>query len=94
MIFEWDDQKAEINLKKHGIHFTKAVNAFFDERALEIMDPDSPTEERWVLLGRASEQGVLVVVYCERELPDRIRIISARKASLLERKNYSFRGCL
>ncbi|WP_367276350.1 BrnT family toxin [uncultured Bdellovibrio sp.] len=58
------------------------------------MDFESSDEERWVRIGRSSKSKVLVVVYCERINPERIRIISARSATKHEEKQYSFRGFL
>ena len=53
--FEWDERKAEVNAKKHGVSFEEARSAFFDERARLIDDPDhSEDEERFILLGLSS----------------------------------------
>lgn len=92
MEFEWDDNKAEINLKKHGVRFTEAATIWLDQNALEISDPDhSINEERWIRLGFSKSARVLVVVYVEKIEGARIRIISARKANRLEIEEYSSR---
>jgi uncharacterized DUF497 family protein len=85
--YEWDPKKASGNLQKHGIHFSDAVTAFADEMALRIPDQDSGAfEERFILLGMGSPGQLLAVVYTWRG--DRIRIISARKATAGERRAY------
>ncbi len=85
--FEWDPQKAESNLKKHGISFEEASTAFKDPLSLTIADPlHSDDENRYVLIGVAFNKRTLVVVHTEME--DYIRIISARKATKKERKYY------
>ncbi len=85
MCYEWDPQKAEINLKKHGIDFADAVTVFSDELALTIEDP-TPHEERFITVGLDAFARVLVVVYTWRG--DTIRIISARSATRRERNQY------
>ena len=87
--FEWDASKASANLKKHGISFDQARTVFFDENAKLIDDPDhSDDEERFVLLGLSSSLKVVLVCHCYREQGNVIRIISARKASTQESKQY------
>lgn len=86
MTFEWDEDKNSKNDIKHGIRFEEAVFVFEDPMALEMRDPYA-LEERYVLLGASPSRGILVVVYCER-YKDIIRIISARKATKLERRQY------
>jgi len=89
--FEWDDRKAAANRRKHGVTFEEARTVFFDENALLIPDPDhEPHEERFVLLGLSSALRALVVCHCCR-LGTTIRIISARKATRLERREYELR---
>ena len=84
--FEWDARKATANEKKHGISFDEARTVFFDENAKLIDDPDhSNDEDRFVLLGLSSS---LKVCHCYREEGNVIRIISARKASPHESKQY------
>jgi len=85
MDYQWDVQKARSNLRKHGITFADAVSVFADERALTISD-DYPREDRYVTIGMDAFGRVLVVVFIWRE--EVIRIISARKATAQERKQY------
>ncbi|WP_374030125.1 BrnT family toxin [Bdellovibrio bacteriovorus] len=95
MYFEWDNDKADSNFKKHGVRFSEASSVFHDLNALEIFDPDnSSSEERWIRLGRSSKSRLIVVVYCERASPERVRIISARLATKKEARYYSIRGVL
>ena len=87
--FEWDARKSSVNKKKHGISFEEARTVFFDENAKLINDPDhSEDEERFVLLGVSSSLKVMLVCHCYREEGNVVRIISARKASTLESKQY------
>lgn len=87
--FEWDPKKAVSNEKKHGVSFEEARTVFFDENAKLIDDPDhSEDEDRFVLLGISSTLRVMVVCHCYREQGNLIRIISARKASAHESKQY------
>ena len=83
--YQWDSGKARSNFKKHGVRFADVVAVFEDELALTILD-DHPHEERYVTLGRDFLGRIIVVVYTWRE--DEIRIISARKATSRERKEY------
>jgi uncharacterized protein len=91
--FEWDPGKARANLRKHGISFEEAETAFADEYALVMPDPDhsSAYEERLVLIGLSVGLRVLVVVHCELENGDVIRLISARRATRSERAQYGAR---
>lgn len=83
--FEWDEEKARINMKKHGIPFELASKVFLDERRIEIFDEvHSIDEERYITIGMAGE--VLFVVYTERT--PCIRLISARLATPRERSIY------
>jgi len=87
--FEWDSRKDAANRKKHGVSFAEAKTAFFDENARVIADPDhSKEEDRFILLGLSSQLRLLVVCHCYREAQDTVRIISARKASRTERREY------
>ena len=85
MEFEWDSNKAISNFKKHGVDFADAVIVLEDERAITIPD-DYSDEERFITVGMDSFGRILVVVYTWRE--NRIRIISARKATTKEIKQY------
>ncbi len=82
--FEWDDDKAWINLEKHDVSFELARCVFDDPNLDERLD-DDPDEERWAATGMAKDQ-VLVVIYVERA--GRTRIISARRASKHEQARY------
>ena len=87
---EWDQRKAVLNLKKHGVSFDDAQTVFSDERARLIDDPDhSEVEERFLLLGLSNSLRLLVVAHCYRAEGNVIRIISARKATREEQRFYS-----
>ena len=85
--FEWNADKAEDNLKKHGVGFEEAARAFADPLSRTISDPDhSEEEDRFILLGQGPTGRLLVVVHTE--IGDTIRIISARLAAAHERRDY------
>ena len=86
MDYEWDQNKAISNHQKHGVRFADAVAVFSDEFALTIAD-DFADEQRFISLGADVFGTLLVVVYTWRS-EDRIRIISARKATRQERLQY------
>lgn len=87
LIFEWDDEKAAANLKKHGVSFGEATEVFYDPNALADYDPEhSDEEDRFFIIGLSSRL-LLYVVYAERD-DAAVRIISARKADKAERENY------
>jgi uncharacterized DUF497 family protein len=87
LLFEWDSEKAKRNIKLHGISFDEASTAFGDSLSLTIYDPlHSDKEDRFVLIGNSYKNRLLVVVHTERG--NKIRIISARKATKKERKQY------
>lgn len=87
--FEWDEKKNEINKKKHKISFEEAKTVFYDEEALLIEDPEhSSEEERFIILGLSKKANLLVVCHCYRASETVIRIISARKATKTEEKQY------
>lgn len=86
MRFEWDPRKAAINLAKHGVSFEEASSVFGDPLAVTIRDPlHSSGEVRFVTLGQSSKGHVVVVVHTDRDV---IRIISARRATPRERREY------
>ena len=86
--FVWDKSKASLNKRKHGISFEEAQTVFYDENAIEYFDPDhSENEDRFIMLGFSFKLRMLVVCYCMRT-GNTIRIISARKATRHEAKNY------
>lgn len=87
--FEWDENKNEINKRKHKISFEEAQTVFYDEQALVIDDPEhSEMEERFIILGLSKKANLLVVCHCYRDSDSVIRIISARKATKSEIKQY------
>jgi uncharacterized DUF497 family protein len=91
MGFEWDDAKATSNLRKHGVSFDDAVTVFDDPLAVTRDDPDHSEDElRFVTIG-SSKAGHLLVV-CHSDRPDRIRLISARKANRRERRYHEGTG--
>ena len=90
MNFEWDEDKAEANLKKHKISFEEAKTVFADPFAITIVDPkNSIDENRYIDIGASAGGKVIVVSYTERER--QIRLISCRKAAKNERKIYEER---
>ena len=84
--FEWDSRKAAANLAKHEVDFNFAKAVFFDFAALTEVDDSDPAEERRKTIGLAAGN-VLVVVHTEPVI-DVIRIISARKATRREEREY------
>ena len=86
--FDWDPVKAKSNYQKHGVTFTEAMSCFYDPMHILIDDPESSTHEsRLILIGVSGKLRVIVVVHLD--VPDeKIRIISARKATKTERKQY------
>ena len=89
--FEWDDTKAQKNIKKHGVSFEEACTVFYDDQAILFDDPEhSHDEERFNLLGISEETNMLIVCHCVRGVDDEIiRIISARKATKTETDYYN-----
>ena len=86
--FEWDDRKADENFAKHGVSFLLARQSFDDPHYFEELDPD-PNEERFNRICASTANGrerILVVTFTERA--QRIRIISARKATSHEQRTY------
>ncbi|MDI6740947.1 MAG: BrnT family toxin [Candidatus Edwardsbacteria bacterium] len=89
--FEWDEEKAKRNIKKHRVSFDEAISVFLDPLAITIPDPDhSVDEQRYIDIGSSDKDRILVVVYTERR--SNIRIISCRKADAPEREIYEERG--
>ncbi len=87
--FEWDDKKSKTNIKKHGISFEEATTVFYDEQAIEFYDDEhSEWEDRFLMLGLSNRLNLLIVCHCYRESNNKIRIISARKATKNESKYY------
>ena len=87
--FEWDDRKAEINLRKHQVSFQEAATVFDDKLGVVIDDLEHSWDEpRQILIGTSALSKVLLVIYVDRLLlngRERYRIISARKATPSER---------
>ncbi|MBI1880474.1 MAG: BrnT family toxin [Chloroflexi bacterium] len=84
--FEWDEDKAQSNIQKHGVTFEEAAEVFFDpfyQTGDASVDDD---EQRDFIIGYTFSQRILLVVYIERD--ERTRIISARPATRIERKLY------
>jgi len=87
--FEWDENKARSNLKKHGVSFEEAETVFYDENAIEFYDDEhSEWEDRFLLLGISHRMRLLLICHVYREKNGVIRIISARKATKNEAKHY------
>jgi uncharacterized DUF497 family protein len=86
-LFEWNSRKALLNMQKHAVSFGEAMTVFLDPLSLTIADPlHSDAEERFVIIGESIKKRLLVVVHSDRK--EKIRIISARRATLQERKRY------
>ena len=87
LTFEWDKNKAEENLRKHGVGFEETKTVFNDPFSITIYDPDHSTDEdRYIDVGLSSRGRILVVSYTERG--ENIRLISSREANRRERKDY------
>jgi uncharacterized DUF497 family protein len=90
VVYEWDAAKAKANLHKHGVSFEEAATVFLDPLALTFSDPDhSGEEEREITIGHTRRQPVVLVSHCQRG--NRVRIISARKATRREHHQYEER---
>jgi uncharacterized DUF497 family protein len=86
--FEWDFNKANSNLQKHDVSFHQAISAFQDPDAIEFEDlAHSQREERFKLLG-LSDAAILIIVFTVRDAGEIFRIISARRATRQERRDY------
>ena len=88
MDIEWDAGKAAANLDKHGVRFDEAATSLLDPMALAQEDENSEGESRWVLIGMSANARLLTVVYTLRD-ENRIRLISARKATRKEASIYA-----
>ena len=87
MELEWDSDKATANLAKHRVSFQEAATVFGDPLAMTYFDPDhSDEEDRFATFGHSSAGRLLVVAHTDRE--NRTRVISARKATPKERRQY------
>jgi len=84
--FEWDEAKARLNLKHHGVSFEEATSVFDDPLGVPYIDEEHSREEsRYVILGESNQRRLLIVAYAQRE---RIRIVSARKMAASELRTY------
>ena len=94
--FEWDINKAKLNIKKHKISFERAAEIFLDPFAISIFDEEnSLQEERWITIGKTYNEVALVIIHTFRQQENdqyEIRIISARRATKKEFKQYEERG--
>jgi uncharacterized protein len=87
MQFDWDNKKAELNLKNHGVSFADASTVFDDLFCIEFYDPKHSIEEhRFLIIGESNTHKYLIVSFTERE--NSVRIISARELTPKERKDY------
>jgi len=87
VIYEWDPEKAKANLRTHRLSFEEAATVFLDPLAVTYPDPDhSEEEKREITIGQSGRRRVVFVSHIQRG--DRIRIISARKATRRERKQH------
>jgi len=87
MRFEWDENKATINLSKHSVLFEEAKTVFDDPLYIDFYDPDhSEDEERYLIVGESNQERLLIVSYTERG--DSVRLISAREVTRTEREAY------
>ena len=87
MVYEWHAAKAKANLQKHSVSFDEAATVFLDPLALTFPDPyHSGGEEREITIGYTAEHLVVFVSHCQRG--NRVRMISARKATRRERRQY------
>jgi len=87
VIYEWDPKKATANLLLHGVSFDEAASVFLDPLAVTFPDPDhSGREFREITIGHSARQRVIFLSHMRRG--DRTRLISARKATRRERKQY------
>lgn len=85
--FEWNEQKAQANFRKHGVSFDEAATVFYDPLYLEDYDEaHSGQEDRFKVIGKSENGRLLVITYIERT--NRIRIISSRLATKNERRYY------
>jgi hypothetical protein len=87
MSFEWDEEKAEANLGKHGVSFEEAQTIFDDPLYVDFYDPDhSYDEHRYIIIGLSRQGRLLLVSYTERG--GSVRLISSREVTAAERKAY------
>jgi uncharacterized DUF497 family protein len=86
--FQWDQNKARLNLRKHGVTFVEAASVFGDPLARIFDDVDHSDQEfREIIIGRSAGGKLLLVCFTEL-FEDQVRIISARRATRLEQNDY------
>lgn len=89
MDFEWDSQKADVNIKKHGISFEEASTVFGDYLSFTYSDLEhSIHEERYIIIGLSDKDRILIIAHTQRG--ESIRIISARQATKREKDFYEY----
>ncbi len=86
-VFEWDEEKAAYNFIKHGIRFETASKVFADKNKLIRVDEEHPWEKRYNILGKI---GKILFVVCTFKSGNTVRIISARRATELEKARYEY----
>lgn len=87
--FEWDEFKNRQNKKKHGIWFEEAQTVFADDYSRVFYDEEhSEKEDRFLIIGKSRFEKILIVVHCYHKESQLVRLISARKATLRERRVY------
>ena len=87
--FEWDEGKAATNAKKHKVGFDEAATVFSDPLAVIFDDEQhSEEEQREIIIGHSADNRLLLVSFTERHAAIRVRVISARRATRKERKDY------
>jgi uncharacterized protein len=87
MQFEWNKDKARVNLSKHEVSFDEAKTVFDDPLYIDFYDPDhSKDEDRYIIIAQSDQGRLMVVSYTERK--QKIRLISAREATRKEKEAY------
>ena len=87
MQFEWDDEKAALNLKKHDVSFNEATTVWNDSLYIELIDHKHTLDEkRFYMIGKSEQNRLIVISFTERE--NKVRIISARLLTPRERREY------
>jgi uncharacterized DUF497 family protein len=90
--FEWDQEKAKLNKKKHNVSFEEAATIFHDPHSITIFDDDhTEKEERWITIGISTSGKLLIVCHTYFELSEDsviLRMYSARKTTSIEKKQY------
>src|SRR5690349_1345743 len=85
--YEWDQEKAASNLKKHEVSFEEAATVFDDPLYIDFYDPDHSIEEhRYLIMGQSTAGRLLIVSYTEKD--DVVRLINAREVTSAERRAY------